>query len=520
MSTPESVQSGLSRSWLNSKTLLWIILFFAFVVRVLSYTSGRALWIDEAMLSLNIIHASLPQLLFKPMLYYQVAPLGFLTVEKGLVTLLGSDELVLRLFPIICSLLGLGLFYRLSKQTQLGKLAFLVAVAGFAVSRGIVYYAGEVKQYASDVLVMLSLLLLAYRVFAQSQNRKTIVWLGLAGFIAIWFAYPAYFALLGLGLALLVLLYRQGDRKGMLGIGLCLLAWSVSIGIYFAVGLESIRASSAHQAIWRDVWDQQLAAFMPPLYTLKGWQWLFSRTIEVFKYPVGSQVQGLSALVFLVGIVRLVIQRKANNRAQLWLLAAPILTTLLASALHLYPYMGRLVLFLVPNYLLLMASGLDVIQERVKLPAVVLPILGLALIVPSLFCSKLYCVQSEEIKPVLSYIQAHKQADDVVLVYYGAQPALAYYASRYQLPPVLSGEYDAYVTGMDRRNRPEERHEFVTRLLNTAGQHYRRLWLLTTHLHGNEGREYIQQLNTSAHLLTSYRYKGGGTYLYQINSAH
>jgi len=530
--------------------LPWIILGFGVLVRVISFGSGRALWIDEAMLALNILHAKLPALLLKPMLYYQVAPLGFLTVEKSLTGLLGDSELAFRLFPFACSLAGLWLFYRLARKSKLGKPALLIALAGFAASRGLVYYAGEVKQYASDVLISLSLLLLAFRVLEQAKTvqrqstqspskspgcRKSILWLGLAGVFAVWFAYPAFFVLLGLGLALMVILWRGNDRRGSVAILLCLLAWSASMGGYFAVGLETIRASKAHQAIWQDVWDKQMLSFMPSLLKAQAWQWLASRTMEVFKYPVGSQVQPLAALVFLLGLIGSCWPKRQaepelrlsdpteprsstseDNRPYLWLLAAPIATTLLASNLHLYPFIGRMVLFLVPSYLLLMAAGVEFIGKAVKRPAILTALLGLTLIVPSLLAPKLYNTQSEEIKPVLQYIQSHRQPMDVGFVYYGAQPAMSYYAGRYQLPPLQGMAYDNYVNGLNRRPNKVETNRYITSTLQNAGQTHRRLWFILSHLHGNEGREYLRQINGQARLLDSFRNKGAAAYLYEL----
>lgn len=507
------------RKILNRKTLLWTILAVGLLLRLNSYASGRALWIDEAMVSINIIQSNLSRLLLKPMLYYQVAPLGFLTVEKALVSLFGDSEYVLRLFPFLCSITGLWMFYRLCKKTQLSATPFWVALAGFAVSRGLVYYAGEVKQYASDVLVSLSILLLAYRVVENPANRKNILWLGLAGILAVWFAYPAYFILLGLALALMVILWRWQDKKGTLYVLLSLLGWSGSMGLYFATALESIRASKAHQDIWRDVWDKQMLSFMPPLYTPQGWGWLVRRTVEVFKYPMGSQVPNLSALVFLAGLLDLCLKRVQANKPYLWLLLTPILTSMLASALHLYPFTGRMVLFLVPNYLLLMAAGLDTITERLerfKLPRWVLPTFGLVLIIPSFFSNRLYNAQSEEIKPVLQYIQSHQQPGDAVFVYYGAQPAMAYYANRYRLPPLLAAEYQTYVTGLDRRPYADQTRQYVSQVLQSASHKYNRIWLVTTHLHGNEGPAYIALIKQQEVYLSSFRNKGAGAYLFRL----
>jgi hypothetical protein len=523
-------QSGLKAP--SPKPLLWVILAFAVLVRVLSYTSDRSLWIDEAMLSLNIIQASFQQLLLHPMQYFQVAPLGFLAVEKTLVSAFGDGEMVLRLFPFLCSILSVWLFYRLSRNTGLGSVALLTALGAIAASRGLVYYAGEVKQYASDTLITISLLLLAHRVLKQPKRIKSWLWLGLAGVLAVWFAYPAIFVLLGLSVALIVICWRQNQRLGVGLALLCLLAWAGSMGLYYAVGLEAIRASSAHQTIWRDVWDQQMAAFLPSLTNPQGWLWLFNRTVDVFKFPVGNQVQQLAALLFFVGLGGMIFARNQTNRAALWLTAAPIAVTLLASALHLYPYTGRLVLFLVPSYLLVMAAGIDLIEASIRhsdlrnalrTAQVIASLLGLTLVVPSVFTAKLYRPLNEELKPVLSHIETNQQAQDRVLVYYGAQPAMAYYGSRYKLPPLLGADYQDYLNGMERRNHPDETRRYLnTQLAMLQQQSLRtkqptRFWFVVSHQHGPEVELYRQVFNEKgAILLNSFNSKGTRAELFQL----
>ena len=45
-------------------------------------------------------------------------------------------------------------------------------------------------------------------------------------------------------------------------------------------------------------------------------------------------------------------------------LTAPIVLAMIASALHRFPFHGRLLLFLVPSFLLLLAEGADAVGRR------------------------------------------------------------------------------------------------------------------------------------------------------------
>src|SRR5690349_22225807 len=89
------------------------------ILRLRQYGTGRSLWIDEAMLALNIVNRNFAGL-FKPLDYDQGTPLGFLLIEKFFNVILGKNELVLRLFPLMMGLAVLWLFYLLLNQITSG----------------------------------------------------------------------------------------------------------------------------------------------------------------------------------------------------------------------------------------------------------------------------------------------------------------------------------------------------------------------------------------------------------------
>ena len=60
-------------------------------IRLRNFIHNRALWLDEATLSLNIIHRDYRQLL-EPLDTLQIAPIGFLYVEKFFTQVFGISE--------------------------------------------------------------------------------------------------------------------------------------------------------------------------------------------------------------------------------------------------------------------------------------------------------------------------------------------------------------------------------------------------------------------------------------------
>jgi hypothetical protein len=71
---------------------MWPVLILGLGLRLAQY-AGRSLWLDEALLALNIIHRPIGGL-FRVLDYHQGAPLGFLLLEKmatKLVVMVNSD---------------------------------------------------------------------------------------------------------------------------------------------------------------------------------------------------------------------------------------------------------------------------------------------------------------------------------------------------------------------------------------------------------------------------------------------
>src|SRR5579864_5051728 len=155
--------------WLPwSQTLTWAFVTLGVLLRIRQYLFNRSLWLDESMLSLNIIRRSAAELA-KPLDYAQAAPVGYLWLEKLAVHYFGTGELALRLVPLCLGIASIALF-ALVARNFLPPSAATIAVGLFSVSEPLIYYSSEVKQYSSDVAFALILCLAAIPLFADSSS--------------------------------------------------------------------------------------------------------------------------------------------------------------------------------------------------------------------------------------------------------------------------------------------------------------------------------------------------------------
>lgn len=129
---------------------------------MLQYLGRLSLHTDETAIALNLRSNSPWALLSQPLDYAQMAPPGWLLLEWGAFHLLGSSEYVLRAVPLIASLAALVLAARLAWRAS-GGIAPALTVLWLGTSWDFLFFGTQVKQYGSDVVVALLLMLLAMR---------------------------------------------------------------------------------------------------------------------------------------------------------------------------------------------------------------------------------------------------------------------------------------------------------------------------------------------------------------------
>jgi hypothetical protein len=96
--------------------ILYFIIGAGVSITIGQFFYNRSLWLDEAMLALNIIRKS-PEDLLHPLDFYQVAPILFLQIEKMFSWIIPNSELGLRLLPLIVFLISLYLFLKILVQS-------------------------------------------------------------------------------------------------------------------------------------------------------------------------------------------------------------------------------------------------------------------------------------------------------------------------------------------------------------------------------------------------------------------
>lgn len=501
--------------FLHSYEFPLAIIIFGIIARLSPYLQNRSLWVDEAVLALNILKSSYLELL-QPLDYEQVAPIGFLWLEKLATQLFGDSEYAFRLIPLLSSIASLFLFQKLARICLSTKFAVNTALILFATSQVLIYYAAEAKQYSTDVMLAILACLVLIKLDREELNIKKIILFSLFGASLIWFSHPIVFTLAALGSTCLLFSFKKLE-KPYVQISKQLIiysAWAASFATFYLTKnvdentkeglIKSWQAKKAFPKSWLDI------------------NWLTKSFIKFFHQPLGfpDVFLGLIIGTFIAGAIALYLKKK-----QIFcLLLAPLIFSLIAAYLYKYPFQGRLLLFLTPYFMLLIGEGANFIKNKLtgygEKMAIIRVIFLIILIVPSVGTAgylTIFPYVKQDIKPVINYVKTHQQPGDTLYVYQRGQNLFKYYAKKYGYD-----EQD-YIMGVDDLDNLDgqglsnaEIKRYQDDLNQLLGK--TRVWVLLAHVdHVKSERKMIKSyLDNHGKKIDSFSSKDAYVYLYDF----
>ena len=425
---------------------LWIITIIlalaGILLRIDKAVLGRSFRGDEAALASSIQNHSLLELITVPLGGSVTAPLGFLAIEKLVVSLLGFQDIFYRLLPIIAGCLSVILMYFVAKEV-LDDFGAAFAVVAFSLNWMLSFYSSDLKQYSTDVAFTLLIYLMAARYF-KNNSTKNIIWLTVAGLIALFCSHPAIFLLSAIGLALVYQTWRYGgDYKKIFLIGGL---WvSVFLILYF-LSYRYVGESTYNVSYWSN-----LGALMPiPPWKNPGW--FVQRLSNFFVVDLNlSQFAFIEAALYGFGIVFFLLKKKWPWS---FIFLGSMIFTFLASGIANYPFKGRLILFLAPSTLLAIGAGIDgfalISKTSTLLSHGIRWLLTAYLLVGPVISTYGYLQEpraypfQEDIKPAMSFVEQHIEANDQFVVYDQAVVTYKYYAPFFGMsnsPTIYLGDY-------------------------------------------------------------------------------
>jgi hypothetical protein len=451
------------RSLTGPHTLTALVLI-GVILRLWAYLANTALYLDEILLSYSILNLPIVDLLTRPLPIDQVAPLGFLLVERCSVTVFGHNEFALRLFPLVCAIISLILFRRLAERALTGA-GPAVALFVFAIGFPFIRYSVVVKQYELDVLAAILLMLIAFDLRDREATTKRLLLLGLVGFAIISFSQASVLVMAGLGFAFAVDWIISRDQKALRALLITVPLWAVASVIALIIGVRSMTPST--RTFMDDFWA---AGFLPvPFRAMSALHWFWESLTSLFsdltllryRWPV------VFVVVALLGIVAL--WHRSCSLA-LFLLSQ-FMIAIIAAVAQQYPLRGRLALWLLPAALLAVAAGAEWIRARANSfhPALAAILLVALLVSPVMALAEAPPpYEIEHHKDFLGYLQKNRRPGDVVYVFPLPGVGVRFYGPRFGL------QRTDWIVSVCDRNETRPYVKDVDRFRGTP-----RLWVLT-----------------------------------------
>jgi hypothetical protein len=453
---------------LRNPQLLHGLVLLGVGLRFWEYLFNRSLYLDEILLARSIVGMPLWALLTKPLLMDQVAPRGFLLVERLAVMTFGPSELGLRLFPFLCGVVSVILFRRLAERMLTGAGPAL-ALFLFAIGVPLIRYGGDVKQYAVDIVAAIGLLLLALDLREKEATTNRLLLTGALGLVIVWFSQTAVLVMAGIGLGLAVDWLISRDQRAGRELLVMIPLWGVASIAAVIAGMRSM--TPATRAFMDDFWA---GGFFPrTLRVTEAPGWFWERLSSIFSDPSLLRYRWPAVFLFvaLVGVIAL----WQRSRAAALLLVGPFVVAIAAAVAHQYPFRGRLIVWLVPSALIAAAAGAEWIRGQASvLHSAVGAALGAVLMLAFLASPVMAMWEMpppydiEHWRALLSYLQSHRQTGDEVYVLPIQRIGMSFYGPSYGLQP------RGWTTGVCEQNDTRAYIEDVDRYRGV-----RRLWVVS-----------------------------------------
>lgn len=420
---------------------IWFSIFVGsgIFIRLFHFFHNRTLWMDEVYLSTSLIKMNYMELATKTLDYQQKAPIGFLWTVKTFVNLLGTGEMALRLFPLLCGIGSLLLLISVARYF-LSSFASIIAISILALAPPLIFHAVEIKQYSTELFAALLVLYIYIRYHNQQSWPALLLW-GLWGAIILWFSYSSVFILAGIATAVSCgNLYRR-DWKLFYKQLAPFLLWLTAFAINYLLFTHKHAESK-----WIVQWFDFYHTFMPfPPASANDLRWYPAALYHLIDYPLGLKWKfytGDSTLLKLLLVVPWLpfitlfygTWSLMKERKYALLLLLPFLFVFLASGLKLYPLTERFWVFICPVLILLIAKGTDGISDFFtgRSAKIVLAIFLLAgpvygSIVSLSYPDEFIIHKKSAERQALTYVSNNFKEGDLVYVYWNNLPGYRFY---------------------------------------------------------------------------------------------
>jgi len=486
--------STLKNKLNNIQLVSYFLMLIGILIRIYHYLVNRSLWLDEAMLSNNIINRDFSKLI-EVLDNRQIAPIGFLLLQKISTLIFGVNEFALRLFPLLCGIFSIVLFYLLLKRI-VGEKIVLLGLVFFVFGRYLLYYSHEAKQYNIDLIIYIASFYFFYFKKLTNYSYIKLIGIGLLGGTFVWFSHLSAIFLISIGVFLVL---RELLNKDIIQVKKVLIPatiWAISICLNYFFFIQN----HSNEAIQIKAFSS--IGYFPPIpFRFEDLSWFYTITVHLIQYPLGTSSGIFIFIIMICGFFYII----KTKRYQILVLGIPVLIHLVLSFLKLYPFYGRFILYSTVFIIILTIMGFNMLVKWKPRIGYLISIVSIVAFMGLPIKKCLNPFYFEEISPSIEYIENNREENDAIYVYCGAIPAFEFYQNMFNLNgKIIKGK----VYGLDHKKYDLEVESLKE--LNTP-----RIWILFSH-YKKDGRDYfLEQCGKIGELKLNYDYCGASAHLFE-----
>lgn len=425
---------------IQEKSVVYVMLIVGLAISLIQFFYNRSLWLDESYLALNIVDRSYAGLL-QPLDNIQVAPILFLQIEKLCSDLIPNSELGLRLFPLLSFILSLFLLRKLLGSVHRSVFTLIFSLCLFVFNPTVIYYSSELKQYMSDLLVLMYMYYFLLKDYRDETQKYYI--LGAAGAVGIFLSNVAPIILFTVGLYLFFDSYYQKKKAHIRHVILVSFIWGCLFLLYYVLFIHNHPSRDAQVRECR-----YYHYFMPVNpFKLDFFEFIVHKVQMIvnglFRF---GKVGGFALLILIIaGMISLI---RKKRYGMMILTVMPLVLHLILSGLELYPFDLRMILYTIPCIILVCSFGFDYLINLPFISTTCSKYSFMIICVPLAMLALLYKngfpLTNKEVKESIAFMREHMSPTDRIFVNYFATYPFQYYKQTGFLelngPPVLYGK--------------------------------------------------------------------------------
>ena len=482
--------------------LLLLIILFGVLLRLKGLLINPSMWHDECALGWNIKFKTYSDFL-GILRFMQMAPPFFMVATKLMTKILGFSDIVLRLLPFFAGISSIVAFYLLASKTLKSKFAVICAVFFFAINQQLINYSFEFKPYNFDVLFTIICLLFFIKLNIEKLSMKKILFYGILLSLVPWFSFVSIFIIAGGFLNLNTIkpevlknvnwLSFPPHLRGRVRVGglQLLLALPIIISglVYLKLYLVNNYIGGSHMISY---WQNSFVTSNPFFF--------LHLAVENLKYFFFPSKYALFMLILLTWGTVIFLREKSQF---INISLTSFILLIIASFLHFYPFANRLVLLLLPIFLLLILKPLDLIVFNKKIKSFIIISLMFFTFSPQIFQIKDFIAtksisKGEHPREMTEALVKSLKDGDIIFVSNSANTEFAYYSSFYDIKNHLI---------------QEPQHSKTSEVLNSLekGRNY---WFYLTF---GDSKPILEWINKNAKIIQNFHAEQSNDYLIYIH---